>query len=188
MRLTDWAKKQGIGYLTAWRWFHAGTLPVKAFQTISGSILVEDTPIQTNLNQVWIYARVSSHDKKDDLERQTERCSEFCRARGWEIQKVIKEIGSGMNDSRPKLLKLLSENPSRIVVEHKDRLTRFGFKYFEVLLPKLGCELIVINRDPEEATDLMKDLVSVITSFCCRLYGLRRGQGKIKQIKEVLTK
>ena len=51
-------------------------------------------------------------------------------------------------------------------------------------MPKLGCQLIVINRDVEEKDDLMKDLISIITSFCCRLYGLRRGHAKAKKIKE----
>lgn len=90
-----------------------------------------------------------------------------------------------MNDARPKLTKLLEENPSRILVEHKDRLTRFGFHYFEILLPKINCEL-VINRDLEEKSDLLKDLVSVVTSFCCRLYGLRRGKNKVAKIKHEL--
>jgi predicted site-specific integrase-resolvase len=88
---------------------------------------------------------------------------------------VVKEIASGMNDNRPELKKLLALRPARIVIEHKDRLTRFGFGYFEQLLPMLGCELVVINRDAEEKDDLLKDLVAVITSFCCRLYGLRLG-------------
>lgn len=65
---------------------------------------------------------------------------------------------------------------------YKDRLTRFGFNYFDILLPKIGCELVVINKDEEDKPDLMKDLVAIITSFCCRLYGLRRGKGKAKEV------
>ena len=102
------------------------------------------------------------------------------------IEKVVKEVASGMNDNRQKLEKLITSKPKRIVVEHKDRLTRFGFGYFDVLLPMIGCELVVIHRDKEEKDDLLKDLVAVITSFCCRLYGLRRGQSKAKEIKETL--
>lgn len=90
-----------------------------------------------------------------------------------------------MNDSRKKLSELLQQDsPCRLVVEHKDRLTRFGFNFFEILLPKLGWDLIVINRDAEEQDDLLKDLVAVITSFCCRLYGLRRGTRKAKEIRD----
>jgi predicted site-specific integrase-resolvase len=184
MKLSDWAKQQGIAYITAWRWFKAGKLPVKASKTPSGAILIDPSPVVAD--EAWIYARVSSYPKKADLDRQAERCEEFCRKRGWLVRKVVREIASGMNDARPKLLKLLSAKPGRIVVEHKDRLTRFGFGYFETLLPMLGCELVVINRDREERDDLMKDLVAIITSFCCRLYGLRRGKAKVKEIKEVI--
>ena len=187
MKLSTWAKQQGIGYQTAWRWFKHGKLPVAATQTPSGAILVEQKPVVGVCNVAIVYARVSSHEKKDDIERQAERCLEFCRARGWEVKQVVKEVASGMNDNRPKLLKLLNSSPSRIVVEHKDRLTRFGFGYLDALLPKLGCELVVINRDSEEQADLMKDLVAIITSFCCRLYGLRRGQNKAKEIKAALA-
>ena len=129
---------------------------------------------------------MSSHEKRGDLDRQAERCVEFCQARGWVIEKLVKEIASGMNDSRPRLTKLLASKPTRIIVEHKDRLTRFGFGYFEQLLPMIGCDLVVIHRDSEEKDDLVKDLVAIITSFCCRLYGLRRGQRKAKEIKETL--
>ena len=186
MRLTDWAKQQGIAYITAWRWFKAGKLPVHAIKTPSGAILVEPAQNPVSSDRAWVYCRVSSHEKKADLERQADRCVEFCRARGWIVESVVKEIASGMNDSRPKLLKLLSLDPLRIVVEHKDRLTRFGFRYFEALLPKIGCDLVVINRDSEEQSDLMKDLVAIITSFCCRLYGLRRGHMKAKEVTKTL--
>jgi len=186
MKLSNWAKEQGIAYQTAWRWFKAGRLPVKATQTPSGTILVE-LEINPNVSdRAWIYARVSSPEKKADLNRQAERCEAFCQANGWQIELVIKEIASGMNDNRPKLRKLLAAKPARIVVEHKDRLTRFGFGYFEQLLPMLGCKLIVINRDVEEKDDLLKDFVAIITSFCCRLYGLRRGQRKATDVKRLI--
>jgi len=187
MKLAVWAKKQGVAYLTAYRWFRNGTLPVRATQTLTGTILIEENPIPTDNHDAWVYARVSSNDKRGDLDRQAERCIDFCKARGWVVRQVIKEIGSGMNDSRPKLTKLLEGNPTRIVVEHKDRLTRFGFHYFEVLLPRIHCELIVMDRDTEAKDDLMKDLMAVITSFCCRIYGLRRGRNKAKIVKGALA-
>ena len=79
---------------------------------------------------------------------------------------------------------MIDSNPSIIIIEHKDRLTRFGFNYLEKLLSKLNCQIIVVNRDTEDEKDLIKDLVAIITSFCCRLYGLRRGSKKA----EVITK
>lgn len=187
MKLAEWAKKQGVTYQTAWNWYKKGLLPVKAYQFPSGSIIIEEnTPVETS-DETWIYCRVSSRDKKDDLDRQAERCKRFCESKGWTVIKTVKEVASGMNDNRPKLKKLLNENPSRLLVEHKDRLTRFGFGYFEMLLPKTGCELVVINRDEEEQDDLMKDLIAIITSFCCRIYGLRRGNQKASNMKKELT-
>lgn len=187
MKLSQWAKSQGISYLTALRWFHTNKMPVKAIKTLTGTIIVEPTPPKTNNGKTYIYCRVSSYDKKEDLERQVKRVSDFCAVNGWVVEGIVKEIASGMNDKRKKLLKLLKLEPGRIVVEHKDRLTRFGFGYFEVLLSLLGCDLIVINKDIEEQTDLMKDLISVITSFCCRLYGLQRGTRKASECKKVIT-
>jgi predicted site-specific integrase-resolvase len=186
MKLTDWAKKQGITYKTAWNWFKTGKMPVPAIKTPTGMILVQERPEPSETTDAWIYARVSTYAKKADLDRQAVRIEEFCRARGWCVRQVVKEVASGMNDNRRKLRKLLESRPSRIVVEHKDRLTRFGFGYFEILLKQLGCDLVVVNRDTEEKNDLMKDMVSIITSFCCRLYGLRRGRSKAGKLKKEL--
>jgi predicted site-specific integrase-resolvase len=186
MKLSEWAKLQGITYKTAWNWFKAGTLPVKALKTATGTILVEPALLTSESKSAWVYARVSSPEKKGDLGRQAERCIAFCLANGWTVETVVKEIASGMNDNRPKLKKLLASKPSRIVVEHKDRLTRFGFGYFEQLLPMVGCELVVMHRDTEEKDDLRTDLVAIITSFCCRLYGLRRGRRKAQEIQALL--
>lgn len=186
MKLSHWAKQKGISYLTALRWFHAGKIP-NSVQYPSGTIIVNESQQILNENlKVVIYCRVSSNEKKDDLERQAKRCEEFCNANGWVVEKVVKEIASGMNDSRPKLTKILEGKPYHIVVEHKDRLTRFGFNYLETMLPKCGFKLTVIHRDKEEKDDLMKDLVAIITSFCCRLYGLRRGQNKKSKIVTIL--
>ena len=91
-----------------------------------------------------------------------------------------------MNDKRTQLIKMLDSAPTMIIVENKDRLTRFGFHYLETLLRKLGCTVIVMNEAATDEQDLMKDLVSIITSFCCRLYGLRRSKNKVEQIQKVL--
>lgn len=184
MKLVDWAKSQGILYITAWRWFKAGKLPVPAIKTPTGMILVQEPKTPPSNLKTIIYSRVSSFEKKEDLERQAQRCVEFCNKNGWAVDKVVKEIASVMNDKRPKLLQIFDLVPVRVVVEHKDRLTRFGFNYFEKLLPMLGCELVVMNRDSEQQEDLMKDLIAIITSFCCRLYGLRRGKQTAKKIKQ----
>lgn len=189
MKLSEWARKQGISYKTAHRWFKEDKLPCEAEQMPTGTIIVKEKIKTSSINnKVMIYTRVSTYERKDCLIEQVNRCTDFANGRGLEVNKIYKEVASGMNDKRPKLMKLLESKPTHIIVEHKDRLTRFGFNYLEKLLNQQGCEILVLNRDKEDETDLMKDLVSIITSFCCRLYGLRRGQNKAKLIKEELNK
>lgn len=183
MKLSKWAKKQGISYTTAFRWFKQGKMPCPTTQTASGTIIVHDDQPTTQPVSVAVYCRVSSHDKKDDLARQVTRCLDYCAAKGYAAT-IYKEIGSGMNDNRSKLLKMLDSNPTIIVVENKDRLTRFGFNYLNVLLNKLNCTIEVINTEMNDEADLIKDMISIITSFCCRLYGMRRGYNKAKAIKD----
>lgn len=91
-----------------------------------------------------------------------------------------------MNDQRRQLIRMLEISPTRIVVEHRDRLTRFGFNYLSLLLKKLGCEIVVVDSSYEAKDDLMKDLLSVIYSFAARMYGLRKGRDKARKIKEDL--
>jgi len=187
MKLSTWAKKQGICYQTAWIWFRDGKLPVRAEQLPTGTILVFPEEKIEKDNTCSIYCRVSSHNKKEDLERQRQRCEAFCLAKGWTITSQVCEVASGMNDKRQKLMKLLDSKATRIVVENKDRLTRFGFNYISMLAGKLGTEIVVINQTDSDKEDLMKDFVSVITSFCCRLYGLRRGRNKVREMKQELS-
>ena len=103
---------------------------------------------------------------------------------GWSVSKIRKEIASEMNDKRPELWKAIEARPSRILVENKDRLTRFGFNYLQRLLKNQGTEIIVINEAEEDREDLIKDLCSVIYSFCARLYGMRRAANKARRIRE----
>lgn len=184
MKLSAWAKKRGISYRTAVRWVAEGKMPVEYERTPTGTILVKEEEISPIIPiNVVVYARVSSPERKSCLDGQIDRCVTFANANGLQVNKTYKEIASGMNDKRPKLLKLLGSKPTHIIVEHKDRLTRFGFNYLEVLLKNQNCEILVLNRDHEDESDLIKDMISIITSFCCRLYGLRRGHNKAQKIK-----
>jgi len=186
MKLSKWAKKNGICYVTALSWFHSGKIP-NARQMDTGTILVDELTNKQLQERVCVYARVSNQSRKTEIQYQIDRITEFSNARGLSIDKIYKEIASGMNDNRPQLWRMLDTNPTTIVVENKDRLTRFGFNYLEKLLAKQGCSIIVMNKDAEDESDLLKDFVSIITSFCCRLYGLRRGQNKAKKIKNELN-
>jgi predicted site-specific integrase-resolvase len=187
MKLSDWCKTQGISYKTGWNWFKTGKLPVKSYQTASGTIIVDANKVsdesETKIKECVIYCRVSSHDKKDDLARQLKRCTEFAISNGFVIKHSHKEIGSGMNDSRTQLVKVLNYNEKYLIVENKDRLTRFGFNYIKILFGRIGTEIIVINNTCDDKQDLMKDLISVITSFCGRIYGLRRSHKIATTIK-----
>ena len=107
MKLVDWAEQQGIAYMTAWRWFKHGKMPVKTIQTPSGMILVDeeiksDSP--GSPKSAAIYARVSSHDQKKDLEGQVARMSIYAAENGLIVTKILTEIGSGLNGNRKKLL------------------------------------------------------------------------------------
>lgn len=186
MKLTEWAKHQGITYRTAWSWFKAGKIK-NSYATETGSIFVdlpENALKKTELN--LIYCRVSNHSRKSELEFQIDRCSKFCIASGIVVHKIYKEVASGMNENRREFWKMIDSGPTTIVVENKDRLSRFGFLYLKKLLEKQNCKVIVINEATEDKEDLVKDLVSVIYSFCARLYGMRRAKNKADKIKQAI--
>jgi len=178
MKLSSYAKSKGISYQTAWKMWKRGEL--NASQLPSGTIIVNNS---SPISGVAIYSRVSSSENKTNLDAQAERLVQYCEAKGYQIVSIHKEIGSGINDNRKKLIKLLNEdNYSLIVVEHKDRLTRIGFNYIQVLLEKQGKSIEVVNLATEETADLMEDFVSIITSFCARIYGLKRSKRKTESI------
>jgi predicted site-specific integrase-resolvase len=130
-----------------------------------------------------VYSRVSSSENKPNLDSQVARLTAYCAAKGWQVSQVVKEIGSGVNDNRPKFLSLLADvTVTRIVVEHKDRATRFGFRYLETLLANQKRSIEVVNLSEDETSDLLTDLSSIIYSFCARLYGQRRAKRKTEQI------
>lgn len=188
MKLSQYAKQQGISYRTALRWFKAGT--VKGYQAPSGTIIVTtDEQPDMSSHKVAVYARVSSTENKSNLESQAERLVAYCTAKGYQVVKVVKEIGSGVNDSRPKFLALLEDQSiNLIVVEHKDRGTRFGFRYIETLLRVHGRGIEVVNQAENGTEDLLADLISIIYSFCARLYGQRRAKRKTEKIVAELEK
>jgi putative resolvase len=175
MKLSEWAAQQGVHYQTAWRWWKRGTLPVPARQLASGTILVEApaSPLGT-AGRTVVYARVSAHDQRGDLDRQVGRVMAWASEQRLGVQEVVREVGSGLNGRRPKLARLLADpQVTTIVVEHRDRLARFGVEQLQAALSAHGRRVLV--ADVGEATDdLVRDMVEVLTSFCARLYG-RRG-------------
>ncbi len=185
MKLSDYAKKIGVTYKTAWNYFRAGKL--NAYQTHTGTVIVrEDT--QPSEIQVAVYCRVSSSENKSNLESQKSRLLDYCAAKGYKVSRVVTEVGSGINDTRKQWLQLLQNKAvTLIVVEHKERFTRFGFNAYKVLLNNEGRDIEVINEVSDEKEDILQDLVSIITSFCARIYGQRRCKRKTEKIVQALT-
>lgn len=184
-KLSEYAKRVGFQYRTVWNWYKAGKIPDA--KMINGNIVVltDDTAqnTQDKILQAVTYARVSSSENKANLVTQSKRLGDFATANGYTVLQEVKEIGSGLNDKRPKLKQVFNNKDWDIlVVEHKDRLTRFGFEYLHMLAESQGRKIVVINQTEDETDDLMTDFVSIITSFCSRLYGLRRSKRKTKKI------
>lgn len=179
MKLSEYATKHGIKYRAAWNRYRAGKIP-GAYTDEGGAIVVPDYDPHKAVKCV-IYARVSSGKQKDDLARQVERMTNFAAAQGLTIVKVVTEIASGVNDERPKLVKLLQdESWGTLLVEHKDRLTRVGFNWFEVMLKTQGRRVLVANLAQEHTADLVEDFVAIIYSFSARIYGRRSANNKAK--------
>ncbi len=175
MKLSEWAAQQGVHYQTAWRWWKRGTLPVPARQLASGTILVEvpASPAGT-AGRTVVYARVSSHDQRADLDRQVSRVMLWAGEHQLAVDQVVTEVGSGLNGRRPKLARLLTDaQVGTIVVEHRDRLARLGVEHLQAALAAQD-RRVLIAEDGEATDDLVGDMIEVLTSFCARLYG-RRG-------------
>lgn len=182
MKLSEYAKQNSISYQTAWLHYKQGLIP-NARQLPTGTVVIDETT-NNKTDYTIVYARVSSSENKSNLETQANRLVQYCTANGWTVDEVVKECASGLNDERPKLTKILKERKvTRLVIEHKDRLTRFGFNYIKVLLN--DCDIIVVNKC-EDNQDLFEDFVSLVTSFCARIYGKRRTKRKIEQIINAL--
>jgi putative resolvase len=176
MKLSDWARANHVHPKTAYRWWRQGTLPVPARQVSTRTILVEQP--QPATGGVGLYARVSSHDQRTDLDRQVARLSHWAAKAGWKVACVETEVASGMNGRRPRLRRLLADpSVQTVVVTHRDRLARMNTELVEAALAAHGRRLVVLD-DGEVADDLIRDMVEVLTSFCARLYGRRSARNR----------
>jgi len=145
----------------------------------------EPAPINTAT-----YARVSSHEQKQkgDLDRQSQRLSEYCAKKGWLVNHIIKDVGSGLNDNRSGFVRLtdliINHKVNRLVVEHKDRLTRFQFKFIKKMFESYGCKVIVLNGlDVSNEEELAADIMSILASFSGKFYGRRSAERRKKTDK-----
>jgi len=186
------AKIVGYSISTLRRWDRDGTYPARRTNGNRRYYTDEDVqqilriPLNSKQKKVVLYCRVSSPTQKDDLQSQVVALENFATGRGI-VFETIQEVGGGMNFSRKKFMTIITNvingEIGTLVVAHKDRLARFGFELIENLCKQYGCELIVMNQEslsPQQ--EMVEDLMSIIHTFSCRLYGLR----KYKSKKEVL--
>jgi len=185
MKLSAWARQQGISYKTAWRLWKAGQLPVPAEQLATGTVILHTAPANEPAG-VALYARVSSADQKADLHRQLSRLAEFSAKHGFRVVEAVQETGSGLHGRRKALLRIF-RNPKVqvIVVEHRDRLMRFGLEYVEATLAAQGRRVMVVDGS-EITDDIVRDLHEVIVSMCARLYGKRAAKNRAKKAIEAM--
>ena len=186
MLVKEWAEREHLHPQTVWKWCRTGKMPVPVEHTPSGMWLIHDpkyeTPAPSDAEQsrTVCYARVSSAGQKADLQRQADRLKAFALGMGVEAPEVVTETGSGMNDKRRKLNRLLADpTVGTIVVEHRDRLARMNAGLIESALKAQGRRLIVVD-DTELNDDLVRDMTEVLTSLCARLYGRRAASNKAK--------
>jgi predicted site-specific integrase-resolvase len=192
VKVTVAAKRLGVNPWTWRRWIYAGKVP--HIKTETGRVFVPTVWIETQIGDApglltqrcALYARASSSENTAALASQLDGLRAYASAKGYQIVHLVREVASGMNDDRPKLHALLKLKDFDILLgEHKERLSRFGFKWFEALCP---FRIEVINVAETLRTDLMEDLVAIVTSFAARLYGQRRGRQKtlaaIKALQE----
>ena len=179
----------GVTYKTLHRWDEDGTLPslrmTKGTRRYDSSVvekfLGQYNPEPIKARPVCVYARVSSHEqkKKGDLERQKNRMVEHCAKSGYKLEYILEDVGSGLSGSRPKLLKLFTlvteQKISKVVIEHKDRLTRFQFNVFEEFFGAFNVKIEYVddgNNLPYEQ-EFANDIMALISSFSGKFYGKR---------------
>jgi putative resolvase len=180
VKLAEWARANGVHPKTAYRWWREGTLPVTARKVGPRTILI-DTAVGDSAGAVGLYARVSSHDQREDLERQVARISDWAAKAGMRVVRVESEVGSGMNGARPKVRRLLADpRVSLVVVEHRDRLGRVNTELVEAALAAAGRRLVVLDEG-EVTDDLVRDMMEVLTWFCARLYGRRSARNRAEK-------
>lgn len=163
----------------------SGKIETKPY--IGNSYLVKDIN-SPDIQNIAIYARVSTPKQKKDLENQIDFLKKYCVMNGDNPVFIFSDIGSGMNESRKGLSDMLDKviegTLSKIVISHKDRLTRFGFSYIENICNRYGTEIEIVNLDDDKSfqDELTEDLIAIIHHFSMRFYGKRKNS--CKQLEE----
>ena len=190
VKIGEASKILGVNPQTLRRWEEGGVIqPAK--RTPKGTRLysLQELLGANDLAHPTIaYARVSSSDQKEDLERQHAVLEAFCNKNGWKPTEIIRDLGSGMNYNKKGLLRLLEllvhGQISRLVLTHKDRLLRFGAEIVFRICELKGIEVVIINKgeQPSFEEELTRDVMEIMTVFCAKLYG--RGSHKSKKMAQ----
>ena len=181
IRLTAWGRLYGFNKATTSRLHRQGKLPpeLEIEQLPNGRYYVIVPP--EGGARCVLYARVSSADQRGDLDRQAGRLAEWATQHDCRPDEVVKEIGSGLNGNRRQLRRIIGDpSVGTIIVEHRERLCRFGFEYIEAALSARGCRILVVD-DGEVEEDLVRDAAEVMTSLCARLYGKRSARRRAER-------
>ncbi|MFA4661854.1 IS607 family transposase [Pyrococcus kukulkanii] len=189
----------GVSFITIKRWIYSGK--IKAVKLPTGKWRIPESEVKRILGErqpeevrAVIYARVSSRDQKEDLERQVEYLKNYCSSKGYQVVKIITDISSGLNESRRGLKQLFDlvegGEVTKVVITYRDRLTRFGFKYLEQYFNSHGVDIEVIFDDEEKTPEkeLVEDLLAIVNSFAGKLYGVRSRKKKrlVQGFKQLL--
>jgi putative resolvase len=168
-----------------------GSLKFKIVNNVYFYWLEESIETDTNRFNV-IYCRVSNTKQKDDLDKQEQILTQYVISNGYKVDYIFKDIASGMNESRKELnelIRLVVENKvNKVFISYKDRLSRFGYSYFEYIFKKFGTEIEVVNLTKEEdfQTELTQDLIFIIHHFSMKMYSNRRKE--LNALKKSLQK
>jgi putative resolvase len=191
--LGRWARRCGISYRTAWRWFREQKLPedVVAEQMPTGTILIRDGRLPRSLEKAKravIYARTNPRQDQSVMQEQIEACRAFCVARGWIVTKIVREIAPGVGPQRIKLARLIQQGTPRLVIATPSVLSRFDFPFYEALWQRMESELIVVDRSDEIAGEggALEDLADAINITCHRHYGPKRGSALVQILNRVI--
>ncbi len=193
----DFAELTGVSVKTLQRWDREGILEAnrtptdRRYYTYDQYLQFKGIKTKNDIRQVVIYARVSTKNQKDDLQKQVSFLRQFCNARGIIVDQCIEDYGSGLNYNRKKWNKLLDEVMEQkiktIIITHKDRFIRFGYDWFEKFCMKFHTTIVIANNEelsPQE--ELVQDIVSILHVFSCRLYGLRKYKKQIERDEEIV--
>ena len=199
LTISEASKLLGVAKSTLRRWEEEGKL-IPDVRTKGGqrryklSSLLPEMKHKNSYNRKTIaYARVSSYDQKDDLERQKQVLEMYCASNGWDFE-IISDLGSGINYNKKGLKTLINSiidgEVGRLVITHKDRLLRFGAELIFAICEAKEVEVVIINKgeDTTFEEDLAKDVLEIITVFSARLYGARSHKNKklIEGMKKVV--